>query len=239
MTDDQNDNTSNHDGGTPPPVGPVTDEELQAFAAEVSRDRLLSRVVDGEATPTDFAALRELAAQDQAIWSDLSGFSADRDLMEFAVEDAGDRAARVDAVAGSSAAVRTVVPWAGWAAAIAVAALAVFVPRGELPDGTMQSAGIVPVDLNLTSDEALDQYLELGQQEGRVVAEWPEPFVLETNAVSEDGSVEVVYLRQILERRVINEGYSISVNEWGEPVAVPEPPAAHLLPAIRRAKPIY
>jgi len=206
------------------------DRGAEALLSRVDRDRLLGRLIDGEATPGDWRRFREMAGAHSGAWDELEALGEDREALCAAVERAGDDAERVHAAGHGSPAPAARFNWLGWAAAAAVAILAVTV---RLPDGgsgtaATQGASVLPTGAFDTPEEALDHYLTVGREQGRVVEAWPEPVVLETRQLPDQPGVEVVYLRQILERRVIRDAYRVETDEWGRPVVVPEPPTPEM-----------
>jgi hypothetical protein len=197
------------------------------------RDALISRVVDGCASAEDWDSFRAMAADDQSIWSELAVAQRQYESLSEIVHHASSVADAVDLPGG---AVRQqhhqnrldfVSRWGGWAAAAAI--LLVWVAGMRAPgDGSMRSgamtAGMLPSGNKAltaaTPDEAMDQYMTAGFQAGRVVGEVPNPVVIETRPMP-DGTFEVLYLRQILERKVLSEVYRETNDEFGNAIAVP------------------
>ena len=62
--------------------------------------------------------------------------------------------------------------------------------------------------------------MSAGRKAGRVIAEMPEQVVVETRPMP-DGSIEVMYLRQVIERRVIDQAYRQVRDDAGNTIAVP------------------
>jgi len=191
------------------------------------RDVLITRMLDGEATPEDWTAFQALAARDASVWAELS--SAQQDMAEISASvaqatavaarvrapvDAGetdDEALREALSVRFSGRVRATLAWSGWAAAAAlVLAWGTGLPipgsgvggYGGVPSGAIE-AGVVPTRLN--SAQALDQYLDTGREEGRVIAEMPTKVLLEARPNPEGAGYEVLFYRQILERAVVPE----------------------------------
>ena len=120
--------------------------------------------------------------------------------------------------------------WGGWALAAALLlAWSLGYPmlpaQGGSGNGT-QTAGL-PVGglggIGLTEaepEQAFEQYMSAGQKAGRVIAEMPEQVVVETRPMP-DGSIEVMYLRQVIERRVIDQAYRQVRDDAGNTIAVP------------------
>ena len=198
---------------------------------DFARDVLIGRVVDGEASPEDWRALADLASRDQRVWSELALTQRQHDALTRAVELATAPAEAVEAPdyaehRGTPAGrLRLVSAWGGWAAAAALVLVwttGLRVTSG--PGGGAQTAGLV--SSGASTEDAFDRYLDAGRQRGTVVRELPDRVVYQTQAL-ESGGVEVLYLRQVLERRVVDGVYRRSADEFGRAVEVPmEWPAA-------------
>lgn len=74
-----------------------------------------------------------------------------------------------------------------------------------------------------TPDEALGEYLRLGQMKGQVLGELPQRVMLQSRELGEGKGREVLYLRQIVERAVVKDVYKLGTNDVGEAVMVPAP----------------
>jgi hypothetical protein len=191
-------------------------------------DILITRIIDGEATPEDWAAFKALAARQPEVWRDLAECQQDHADLSAAVSAAWRIADSIDLPveearsAQLSRRVRGAMTWGGWAMAAAVAlAFTTQRPNGTgseegLTAGPALGPGVIPVS---TSDQAYDAYLELGRQDNRVLEEVPTRILVETRAL-EDGTVEVRYLRQILERVTVPSLYEFGQDEAGRPVPI-------------------
>lgn len=82
-----------------------------------------------------------------------------------------------------------------------------------------QVAGMIPLR-QADTDQAFDQYMQAGQSSGQVVGEMPNQIVVETKPLL-DGTIEVIYIRQVVERKVLEKAYREAVDEFGAPVVVP------------------
>lgn len=196
------------------------------------RDLLLSRVIDAEASAEDWRAFRALAEADGSVWRDLAEAQRQHELLCEGLRAAAGRADGVDlpVLAGDAAPLQrrvdAVARWGGWAAA---AALVLVWATGASVPGThgrgLHTAGLAPAGPALseaTPAEALDRYLDAGRHSGLVVGEIPDRPVIETYTRG-DGSIEVVYVRQIVERRVTDRVYREVRDDAGRavPVAIP------------------
>ena len=114
--------------------------------------------------------------------------------------------------------------WGGWAIAAALlVAWSLGMPRaGQSPAGTdPQIAGIPGIGLlDAEPEQAFDQYVSAGQKSGRVIGEVPNQVIVETTPMP-DGTIEVLYLRQVIERKVMDRAYRIIHDESGNEVPVP------------------
>lgn len=204
---------------------------------DFARDVLIGRVVDGEACPDDWKALADLAARDQRVWAELAGAQRQHDALTRAVDRAvapADGVEMPDFTPHANPAqhrLRLASSWGGWAAA-AVVILAwttgLELPTGSIDGAPAQTAGFVRI--GDSPEAALDRYLDAGRATGTVVREIPDRVVYETRPL-ESGGVEVLYLRQILERRIVDEVYRRAADEFGRSVELPvERPAPALSP---------
>ncbi len=203
------------------------DTNLDASA----RDLLISRVIDGSADPEDWSSFRALAAQDPAIWSELSSAQRDHEALRESIHALEAIAQRVDLPGGSGSPhvierrFDLVARWGGWAAA-AVILIGWFTGLGPVggahqPTGNGPMTGsMVPSLKGATPEQAFDQYIESGREDGRVVAELPDQLVVETRPL-EDGTIEVIYLRQIIERKVLDKAYREVTDEFGNRYTIP------------------
>ena len=197
----------------------------------VDREILITRVLDGEATPEDWAAFRAMAAQDQAVWADLADAQQDRADLASAVADAIAIADRVEAPvhrhAGErlNARVRTGAAWMGWVAAATIAVVGFTGRFGAVSTpGTgadTQQAGLFSIN---SPEDAMKLYLDKGQAAGSVLGELPDRVMLSSAPAADGNGYTVVYLRQIVERHHVDSLYQLGENEIGQPVVVPMVP---------------
>lgn len=225
MTTNQN-NSNEHDG-----LLSVDDVDL-----------LISRTVDGSASATEWVLLQGHALRAPGVWMDLATTYRDTQLLEQRVGQAARRAegvmlpeasdvrvARHDVHDGSQNdsgrrahgfTFRRAAMWGGWAAA-AVVTLAMISRNGVVTQANPAGDGktqIASADLGL--GDMLSSYLRKGKAEGTVVGEIPEKQILGT-IPQDDGSVQVVYARLIVERANVDQFYRSTTNEAGERRGLP------------------
>jgi len=192
------------------------------------RDLLISRVIDGSASPEDWSSFRILAATDAEVWTDLSDAQREHEALCEVMHAATAIADGVDLPGGSGSPlvfesrVTTASRWGGWAIA-AVVLLGWFTGTISMNPGqtnTGPTAGMLPALQQASPDEAFGQYLHAGQTSGQVVGEMPNQIVIETLPL-EDGTIEVTFIRQVVERRVLDQAFREAVDEFGNSVVVP------------------
>ncbi|MCB9846128.1 MAG: hypothetical protein H6811_09110 [Phycisphaeraceae bacterium] len=195
----------------------------------IDRDLLITRVIDAQATPEDWAAFRALAAADATVWAELAAMQQDHDDLRRAVDrtvavaDGIEAPIEAHADHAMSRRLASAGKWGGWIAAAALAlAWLTASPSGRragsiagIPSGG-QEASLLPT--SWTPDEALDAYLTAGQQSGRVIGQDPDLVVLDSRKA--DGGIEVLYVRRIVERAVVDL-YRVSEDEAGNAVRIP------------------
>lgn len=188
-------------------------------------DILISRVVDGVARPDDWDALEQMGAADSSVWRELAQAQRAEQVFRSAACEA---AAVVDRVELPAVGVvhaehrlkfraQRVASWGGWAAAAALTLA--FLGRGQVGAPPGQTASIVPT---FTSDQALEQYLSQGKKEGKVLGEVPQRVLVETVQMA-DGRLKVVFLRQIIEQKTMDQLRQLSHDEAGDARLVPVP----------------
>lgn len=209
----------------------------------MDRDVLITRIIDGRAGDADWALLRAWAGRDGSLLADLAAAQRDAQGLREAmapVVAAGERSRLPDMVliggGGAGAWLGRVVRGVrggglGWAVAAAlVVAWAGGWLKSPAQGGAMNTAGIVPVNTN--ADDVLQKYMDLGRQQGRVIAELPERVVIESRPSPDGKGVEVLYLRQLLERATVSDVYKVGLNDAGQRVLVPTSSPAAPGPAL-------
>lgn len=202
---------------------------------EQRRDVLIDRITANEAGEVGFREFEILAAREPAAWERLARTLRDELQLRAALASELDGAATAEMAlaarreySGSSRERSS--PrfgrWSGWGAAallavvwIIIAALPADRPGPPPTIGQTERStggGVIPV--SLTADDALSRYLEAGHAEGRVIAELPA--VMIDSRATEEGALEVFYLRQFLERERVQSVYEVVTDEDGNPVPV-------------------
>lgn len=192
-------------------------------------DRLISRIVDGEANSEDWDTFRAVAADDQGVWAELSETQRTNAVLSDALRSRAAIADTVELPEGYAdpdhlqRRFDVISRWGGWAAAAAIV-LVWF--TGGLPGGGATTggnqAGLGPgISLaSATPEQARDRYLDAGRAANSVITELPDPVVIDTR-VMDDGSVEVFFLRQFVERKVVTQVLTRTRDDLGRPIAVP------------------
>jgi hypothetical protein len=200
------------------------------------RDVLISRVIDGVASAQDWATFRGVAAHDPSIWSELAETQSLHESVSMSVADELGFVDQIELPGGVMddqplrARLDLISRWGGWAAAAAI--LLVWIIGSPMLDrqnnlANGDQANLIP---NFGSsnpmldkarpDQAFGQYIAAGQQSGQVVGEMPEQIVIETRPMP-DGTIEVLYLRQVIERQIIDYAYREMRDETGNTFPVP------------------
>jgi len=114
---------------------------------------------------------------------------------------------------------RGVGSWSGWATAAMVAAawiLAAMLNSTPPPPELTASGGS---NVLLTANQALEQYMRAGIDEGRIVQELP-LLTVEIKPTLDGEESEVIYLRRFIERARIEGVYKMGFDEQGRAVVV-------------------
>lgn len=192
----------------------------------IDRDILLTRVLDGHASPEDWAAFRVMAAKEPAVWADLADVQQDRAELEIALAQATQVADHIDAPVdivtgeGLTARLNRAVAWVGWIAAATLAITTITVHRVQHTTDaspSTQQAGLLSVS---SPQEALNMYFNKGKETGTVLGEVPDRVLLQTIPSSDGQGYELIYLRQIVEKTHANELYQLATDEAGRSVPV-------------------
>ena len=190
---------------------------------------VISRLVDGEGAPADWQAFRSMADRDPTLWRELAEFQHDHAELSAYVNQAISVADQVEVDVSSelrrrfAERMRIVATWGGWAAAAAVAIAWTTALRSGPQSGPQPLQGglnPIPIAAPQTATEAFNEYLDKGKQTGLVVGEVPTRVLVEARPVK-SGGYEVLYLRQVLERRTVRELSTLATDEFGNPVPIP------------------
>lgn len=204
------------------------DEMLDEILPDHARDLLISRVIDGRASTSDWDRFRALAANEPSVWTELASTQEQHEMVRdevsamVRVADGVELPGGIIDEEGTRRRLSFVSKWGGWAIAAALLiAWSLGMPRMPTPGGTQSFAGFPGIGLtDAEPEQAFEQYLESGQKSGQVIAEMPEQVVVETKPLP-DGTIEVIYLRQVIERRVIDHAYRMLQDETGNAIPVP------------------
>ncbi len=204
------------------------DGMLDELLPDHARDLLISRVIDGRASTSDWDRFRALAANEPEIWCELATTHQQHDsvrdelMNELSVADRVELPGGIIDEEGTRQRMSFVSKWGGWAiAATLIVVWSLGMPTTSHTTQPGFIAGIPGVGLkDAEPEQAFEQYLDAGQRSGQVVAEMPEQVVVETTPLP-DGTIEVLYLRQVIERRVIDQAYRMMQDETGNTFPVP------------------
>ena len=190
----------------------------------VDRDVLVSRVVDGQASGEDWAALKQLAECEPGIWDELEAFQSMHSAMCVAVDVELARCAAVNLDAPEHEVfhqrVRMARTWGGWLIAAAVL-LTWSLNLPMQPSSNMTSTSSIGPDLGssfVRVDEPVDAlraYVDRGREAGTVIGLVPEMQVIETKPTADGTGYEVLYTRRILERQRVSQVYRWTQDEFG------------------------
>lgn len=210
----------------------MSDVISTARSAEDPRDEILiNRVVDGEATPADWAELDVVAQRDPSIWARLAEAQRAQASLQRAVEDAFTVAELVDLPHPSerleqawNARVRV---WGGWlvAAVVAIAWVGNFAQIRALQQsqragvGAAGEVGQLAGVGGMTPEQLFDAYMQSGKANGRVVGEMP--MVMLESVPTSDGRAQITFVRPVVERAIVDQIYEMGQTDAGRPVPVP------------------
>lgn len=203
-------------------------------------DLLTTRIADNCASAQDWQAFSTLAEGDAGAWRTLAQAQRDHAALGLAVNLRLHAAERVElpelaaarSFAGGGRRPVTI-GWSrlgsagGWVAAAAV--LLAWIGSGNffrpptLPaaqmGGATQAAGLMTVG---SSEDAAKAYVELGKRQNVVLGELPQRVVVGSSRDS-DGRLEVIYIRQFVERARADGTVRFGIDERGNPVPVRVP----------------
>lgn len=189
---------------------------------EQRADMLISLVIDGTAKGVDWNELTVLAERDPTIWRDLAESQRHQAVLSRTLNEAVSIADQIAAPSSGSrsnhekdvlAPRRGLGAWSGWAVAAVVAVAALANQFGMLTGSNglqtasngMQTAGVLP-----TMDTALDDYLRLGREEGRVVGELPSKVIVSSQPNPNGEGFELICLQQIVIRQIVPDLFEVT-----------------------------
>ena len=192
---------------------------------------MVSRVIEPDATSEQWDELTAAASSNPTLWRRTAEALRDHQAMTRAVNGsiaiADDvsttpRTSRLEdrsAVDAAPSERRQLLRWSGWAVAALVALAWVSGLGNVQPTGNGYQAGIgSPV---LSAADLLDRYLVQGRREGRVFDEVPEKIFVQSRPSPTGDAVEVIFIRQILERMTLPDLYQYEgEDESGRPTLV-------------------
>jgi hypothetical protein len=195
-------------------------------------DRLTVRIAEGRDSAGELAEFRRLASVDPGAWEALAELQRD------------DRELRGLALAATAPALDAPLPFprgnpprprfaaaVGWLVATALGIALASGGALRPPDGRVQVASLAP---DLSSAAALENYLDRGRAEGRVLHEI-EPKALVGSRPLAGGGYELVFVRQILERVEVPEVWRLDARLDGAADGAAVPVPATLPPSIHQA----
>ena len=201
-------------------------------------DVVFSRLLDGRGKAADWQSLRDLTSRDGAAWDRLIGNAGDQDVLGDVVSMAGARAEACDVNDAAPAplpfqsaqgrradrAVRAA--RLGWLVAACMAlglasvSLKTRLDVPPAPSTPVHEAGLVNLN-SLTSNDLMTKFKDRAIREGSLVGEMPERLVIETRPSGDGKGYEVLYIRQLIERAVVDDLYKLGTDETGRKVIVP------------------
>jgi hypothetical protein len=183
------------------PAGDHAKVEIDIGDAE----RLICRIIDGEATESDRRAFEQLAASDASLWRRLAESQQDMLSLSSEVDEELSHVLHrpIELPTGAVSpppANRGGMVWTGWAAAAAIAAVWLSVvwlaPTDTIAPGSDPGAGAIPAlgpDRTLTPEQHLRAYLRSRHVVGEL-----DPIMLQYEE-TDDGRIELRFLRRIEE----------------------------------------
>ncbi len=190
---------------------------------------LVSRVIEPDATSEEWDELTAAAEADPQLWRRTVETLRDQQAITRAVNASVAIAQGVSSRPVSQPGRHVEVDrsplgrpqlfrWSGWAVA-AIVALAWVSGLSNVRSNGMMNAGFVPV--TLTAAEHLENYYTQGRREGRVFDEVPEKIFVQSRPSPTGDGVEVIFIRQILERTTLPSLYHYQgEDESGRPTLV-------------------
>jgi hypothetical protein len=192
---------------------------------------LISRVIDGDISDEQWTEFEGLAQADPTLWRELAESQRDQASLAAAVGQASTLAERVAIpqhfegaqfetnLAPVKFRLNRASAWSGWAVAALVAIMAsAKIAQYERPATSGENLTRASLLNSLTPDESYQHYLDKGRAAGLVLGEMPAMVMVETRPAPSGQGYEVLYLRQVLERTVVDDLYQVNgQTEHGRP----------------------
>jgi len=199
----------------------------------MTEELLISRMVQGTAGPSDWAALACLAETEPQVWSRLAEAQADQAALCDGVNRAIEAADRIDlpgsivssSVGSALQQERRLWSWSGWAIAALLAlawTIGQFLPLAQPTAPYRSDIAAEHLAVNdVPLDDMLSRYLSKGKEAGLVIGELPEKVLLSAQPLEDGSGYELLYLRQLLERTQVPDMYEFGgQDESGRPTLV-------------------
>ncbi len=186
-----------------------------------SEEILIHRVIEGDSSREDWLALEQLADGDRCVWERLARTLQVEAELRRDGKHAVSLADHIELTSEISAPRNFLPRWAGWAAAVVLAAAWV-VGSFSSDSGDPRNEGSLPASETQTADSAYMQYIQKGISEGRILEELPR-VVMETRPAAKGDGVEVLYVRRLLERTVVDQFFQAGSDDQGKLTPKPVP----------------
>lgn len=206
---------SNSQSEAPRPDSPAASSMRGANEVVGDDERLMTRLIDGQASPAERTRFERQAADEPGLWRQLALRQLDSSALCAVVGTEIDRLAdtplpaRGVARRSSASTLFQLVAWTGWAAAVALAVtwLALANVRPAITSESRPAEGLGPAALSPTAH--FREYLAAPYVLGEL-----DPIVLET-ILLDDGGIEVRWLRRIEEVHQFPSADALPTDENG------------------------
>jgi hypothetical protein len=186
-------------------------------------DRLISRIVDRRAEPQDWSSFTALAHSEPAHWEQLLTTLRADVALRAALAGVLETAETVETPLPSLSRWRQLRPWTGWAAAgllaLAWAGASRFDLQRQASPASPLAQPAAPSNVARTATDA-----PLWNTNAPVVEELPLRLMGARPGPAGRG-IEVLYVRPVVERAVVDGVYSVGTDELGRPAPVQIDPA--------------
>lgn len=186
-------------------------------------DRLISRIVDRRAEPQDWSSFVELARSEPGHWEQLLATLRADVALRAALAGALETAESVETPLPSLPRWRAARPWTGWAAAgllaLCWAGSSSFGPQPAASPASPLAQPAAPSNVART-----DSDVPAGDDSTPIVEELPLRLMGARPGPAGQG-IEVLYMRPVIERAMVDGVYSVGTDELGRPAPVQIDPA--------------